>query len=211
MNYAVFNRILLGDKKTSTMIAQTNFIDLKHCDPAEVTLRTGCSYDAKTGQYRVPILEEDYVVDLNKHKIRHLQSGDEMPDDYLGLFILFYLMKARDIPLSGVWVSEKDITGGSAFFRGPHLIPVERIINGISDDINIFNDRCKQLGGTPLDFADASFLFKVTSTVPVAVLFWMGDTDFKSEAKIMFDKTIEQHLPLDIIWALSVTMCGKFD
>jgi hypothetical protein len=193
------------------MIDPINFMDLKRCDPAEVTLRTGCSYDGKTEQYRISILAKDYVVDLNKNEIRRFQSVDEIQDEYLGLFILFYLMKVRDIPVSGVWVSEKDITGGSAFFRGPHLIPVERIINGISDDINIFNARCRQLGGTPLDFADASFLFKVTPSVPVAVLFWMGDADFKSEVRLMFDKTIEQHLPLDIIWALSVAMCGKFD
>ncbi len=55
--------------------------------------------------------------------------------------------------------------------------------------------------------ADAAFLFNITPTIPVAVLYWQGDEDFPSEARLLFDRTIEQHLPLDIIYALSVEVC----
>jgi len=34
-----------------------------------------------------------------------------------------------------------------------------------------------------------------------------GDEDFPSEARLLFDRTIQQHLPLDIIYALAVEVC----
>jgi hypothetical protein len=58
--------------------------------------------------------------------------------------------------------------------------------------------------------ADAAFSFSITPRIPVAVLLWVGDDEFESEAKLLFDKTIVQHLPLDIIYALAVEICHAF-
>jgi hypothetical protein len=63
--------------------------------------------------------------------------------------------------------------------------------------------------GEPLDMADAAYFFKVTDRIPISVLYWQGDEDFESEAKRLFDKTIAQHLPLDIIFAIAVSVCSN--
>ncbi len=58
--------------------------------------------------------------------------------------------------------------------------------------------------------ADAAFSFQITPNIPVAVLLWLGDEEFGSQANLLFDKTISQHLPLDIIYALAVEVCHSF-
>ncbi len=191
----------------SEQIDKTNFSDLKSCDPEEVVLRTGCKFDKTCEQYFINVWGHKYCVDLKNYEVRPEGSGLKAYHGYLYLFVLYYLMKAKNILPSGVWVSEKDIPGGAAFFRGPHTIPVDLMTRRFKDDLDLFQKECEKLKGLPIELSDAAFLFNITPTIPVAVLYWQGDEDFPSEAKLLFDRTIEQHLPLDIIYALAVEIC----
>ncbi len=192
-------------------IDKTNFSYLKSCDPEEVVSRTGCKFDKTHDQYFVNIWGHKYCVDLKNYEVCPEEAGLKTYHGYLYLFILYYLMKSKNIFPSGVWVSEKDILGGAAFFRGPHTIPVDLITGRFKDDTGLFQKKCEKFKGLPIDLADAAFLFNITPTIPVAVLYWQGDEDFPSEAKLLFDRTIEQHLPLDIIYALAVEICHSLE
>lgn len=197
----------MSDPINKTNLDRTNFLDLESCDPDEIVLRTGCEFDKTGNQYFVTVWGHRYCVDLNAYEVRPVGKGLKTYYEYLHLFVLYYLMKSKNIPPSGEWVSQKDIPGGAAFFRGPHTIPTNLITQQFGDDIHSFEKACGALGGTPIDLADAAAVFKVTPTIPVAVLYWQGDEDFSSEANLLFDKTIAQHLPLDIIYALASEIC----
>jgi hypothetical protein len=190
-------------------IDRTNFSDLESCDPHEVVSRTGCEFDETLNQYRLKVWGREYRVDLNQSEVRPEGSTVNTFHEYLYLFILYFLMKSKNMAPSGVWVSERDIPGGAAFFRGPHVIPVDGITNRFGDDLALFKGACENLKGIAIDMADAAAVFPITPTIPVAVLYWQGDEDFPSEAKLLFDRTIAQHLPLDIIWALAVEVCRR--
>ena len=183
------------------------FKDLAACGPQEVVKRTHTDYDPATGQYRVEIWGNTYEVDPVKERVAVPDAQSTKYQDYMYLFVLHYLMKAVDTPLSGEWVSEKDIPGGEGFFRGPHTLPVHEIVKIFGDDVQAFSRACEQVGGIPLAMADAAFVFEITPRIPVAILFWQGDEDFDGEVKLLFDRTISIHLPLDIIYALAVVIC----
>ncbi|MFH2092712.1 MAG: DUF3786 domain-containing protein [Pseudomonadota bacterium] len=189
---------------------KTHFSDLEICDPRDVVLRTGCDYNPARRQYTVKIWGHQYCVDLEQCRV--ICDGHDVKtyQGFLYLFIVFYLMNARKLKPSGQWVSEKDIMGGAAFFRGPHILPVDVIADRIKNDISAFKRMCQNLGGKPIEFADAAFSFDITPLIPVAVLYWQGDQDFPCEVKLLFDQTIEAHLPLDIIFALAVEVCHAF-
>jgi hypothetical protein len=57
--------------------------------------------------------------------------------------------------------------------------------------------------------ADAAFAFSITPRIPVAVLLWEGDTEFPAEAKLLFDRTIAEQLPPDVIFSLAVEICNR--
>ncbi len=192
---------------TTENIDQANFSDLKALNPEEVITRTGCRFDKANNQYFVEVWGCQYCVDLINYIVRPMGPGIKTHHNYLYLFILYFLVKSKNIVPSGEWVSQKDIKGGEAFFRGPHTLPCNKITDRFGDDIDLFKQECGKLNGAALDLADAAFVFEITPTLPVAVLYWQGDEDFPSEAKLLFDSTIEQHLPLDIIYALAVEVC----
>lgn len=186
---------------------EIHFNDLKSCNPDDVTDRTGCLFNVRSGEYTVNVWGKDYIVAPERYQIAPKKDGGSTYQDFLYLFILHYLTNGKKIPPSGNWVSEKDIPGGEGFFRGPHLLPVRLIVESVNDNLSVFEKKCELLNGSRIDFADAAYCFNITPVIPVAVLYWQGDDDFPGEAKLLFDKTIDQHLALDIIYALGVEIC----
>ena len=190
-------------------IDNSYFIKLAEKNPQDVCRVALCDYDPEKKGYRISVWGEDYGIYPNESKIIRLQ--DENPDvgHLLGLFIIYYLLNSMDINVSKEWISEKDIPGGATFFRGPHKIPTHIIETRYEDNIEEFKEICERLDGIPLDMADAAYAFEITSRIPVAVQFWDKDDEFSAEAKILFDKTISEHLSPDIIFCLTVEICRR--
>jgi len=183
------------------------FVQLNEQDPAAVCRRALCAHDEATGTYAVTVWENQYAVDSEKATVTCLDPDHEPLHPYFHLFAVHYLLGAREIQPAGQWISEKDITGGATFFRGPHEIPAHMIASRFDGDITGFKNRCEQYGGTVLDLADAAFVFSITPRIPLAVLYWQGDDEFPTEVKLLFDKTIDRHLASDTIYALAVGVC----
>ena len=185
------------------------FQDLAEEDPEEVCRRAMCAYDPEAGMYSLSVWGQEYAVYPHRSKVDAI--GKAPPDKryYMGLFIVHYLLGAKETPLRNQWISEKDIPGGPTFFRGPHLIPTHLISDKFVNDTEMFKNRCQELGGVPMDMADEAFRFDIAPRIPVAVLYWTGDEDFPPEAKILYDKSITEHLATDIVYALAVAICER--
>jgi len=191
------------------LIDKIHFQELSKQDPKDVCRRALCKYDDINELYILSVWGGEYGIFPNQLKINCMGNKTQSLHDYFYLFMIHYLLKSKEIEISNEWISEKDIPGGTTFFRGPHEIPTNLISLRFNNNINEFKDRCEQLHGIPLDMADAAYSFKITPRIPVAVLYWRGDDDFPAESKILYDRTITQHLASDIIYALAVGICVR--
>jgi hypothetical protein len=185
------------------------FDELAQCPPDAVCRRAGCRYDAEQKVYILAAWGDDYLVSPAAGRIECRPGGGPRPHPYFSVFLLHHLLRAPETGSAGIWISEKDIPGGQTFFRGPHAIPTAWISDRYNNDINLYKERCRQLGGQPLAMADAAFSFPVTPRTPVAVLYWLGDEDFPPEAKILFDRSLSEYLAADALFALAVDVCGR--
>ena len=186
-----------------------HFQDLAGKDPEDVCRRALCHYDSNKGCYTLSIWSEDYMIYPGESKIIRIRDNKSDINIFLGLFMVHYLLTSKAMPISKEWVSEKDIPGGVAFFRGPHAIPTHLIVKRYGDNIGGFCKRCEQLDGIPLHMADQAYSFRIAPRIPVTVLLWEGDDEFPAESKILFDRTIAEHLALDIIFGLTVEICTR--
>ncbi|HDZ91691.1 MAG: DUF3786 domain-containing protein [Deltaproteobacteria bacterium] len=190
-------------------IDQRHFKDLGKMDPEDVCRRAQCGYDRDGGCYSLTVWGEEYKIYPAQSRIVRLWDGRDDMNILFALFIVQYLLTARDIPVIGEWVSEKDLPDGAAFFRGPHAIPTHLIAKRYGDSPGEFCERCELLHGTALDLADEAYSFRIAPRIPVAVLLWEGDDEFPAESKVLFDRTIGEHLALDVIFGLAVEICAK--
>lgn len=190
-------------------IDDSYFTELGDANPETLIRNNRCQYLADAHQYSVKVWGDQYLIDPDKLTIGHEAPPITPPHEYFYLFVIYYLLRVKGSPLSGEWISEKDLPGGPTFFRGPHLIPTDMISRRFGDDLQFFTAWCHQLGGTPVEMADAAFRFEITPEIPVAVLYWSGDEDFPAEAKILYDRSITEVLTLDILFALAVGVCSR--
>jgi len=191
------------------LIDRIHFQELSQRDPNDVCRRASCKYDDMNESYILSAWSDDYRIFPNQLKISCMGNNTQRIHDYFYLFMIHYLLQSKEIELSNEWISEKDIPGGPTFFRGPHEIPTRLISLRFNNNINEFKARCEQLHGIPLNMADAAYSFWITPRIPVAVLYWIGDEDFPAESKILYDRTIAEHLASDIIYALAVGICER--
>jgi hypothetical protein len=193
------------------LIDKVHFQELCQQDPTEVCRRALCKFDDINKFYSLFVWGVEYRIFPYQFKIDCIGKNNQSLPKYFQLFIVHYLLKSKEIQILNEWISEKDIPGGTTFFRGPHEIPTNLISLRFKSNIKEFKKKCEQLHGIPLDMADAAYSFKITTRVPVAVLYWKGDGEFPVESKILYDRTISEHLASDVIYALSVGICERLE
>jgi len=194
---------------TTYPIDERLFDELAVLSPPEVCNRAACRYDAIQNAYILSAWGDAYIITPSERRIECRPGGGTRPHPYFSVFLVHYLLKARGIEPAEVWISEKDVPGGQTFFRGPHEIPAYKISNRYKNDINLYAERCAQLGGRPLVMADIAFAFQIMPRARVAVLYWLGDEDFPPEAKILFDRSLAGYLAADVLFALAVDVCER--
>jgi len=177
--------------------------NLSAMPPAEVSKRTGVEFDNKTKLYKIPFLNETIICNPVDRLIYPQNPKSKITSNFqLYLVILTYLLETKAIELSGVFVNEKGIRGGEFFFKGPHKLKTDELERKFRKDKQGFIVSGKKLGGEEIDLGDAAFKLMALPKIPLIYILWMEDEEFPASVVINFDSTIDQHLPLDVIWAL---------
>jgi len=177
-------------------------------DLQERNIDTLCNFtlfsSPSTEQLRFRFLNEDIVVDLKARCLKRLQKDcwKKTEDPLLELVTVLYL-----INVSGLYPMEQDIVGvkdlkEAHFFRGPHALKTEPLIRRYGTDIQSFNQAAQYLEGQPQDMADTAYRLLPFPRVPLYYLLWCGDEEFDPRVAVLLDRSIENVLAADAIWAL---------
>ncbi len=180
--------------------------NLRNSDPEIISRNCDISFDSDDRFYRIPVLNREYAVFPWEEKIARLpELNMEVKNEVeLDLFLLHYLLGAKDIPLQQKQVSEKELHGGEMFFRGPHALPADKVKEKFGRDSEGFISAGKNLGGIESSFGDASIELKAAPKLPITYVLWAEDDEFPASVTILFDPTIQEFLPLDVIYGLSI-------
>jgi hypothetical protein len=179
---------------------------LSQLHPSEVCNRTEAVYHSGRDGYVLGIFNRRYLVLPRTRQILRMGRNDQTVEEELRpffyLMVLFYLVGAKEVKPVHTWVSEKDLRGGSTFFRGPHHLHTEELLTLYGKDPEGFLSAGRRLGGSEILFGDRGFALEVFPKVPLAYVLWKGDEEFPARINILFDPTVESHLSLDIIWCM---------
>jgi hypothetical protein len=148
--------------------------------------------------------QEEILLDRSQRCLKRRQAGHwEVTDDpQLELVVLLYLSQVTGIvPSTGEFVSVADLKEAH-YFKGPHELPLETLLERYGQDLPGFQRACHFLGGKPLDLADAAFTFLPLPRTPLSYLFWFGDDEFPPLFKVLFDRSLETCFSASGIWLL---------
>lgn len=181
---------------------------LSDLDPEDVCRRADVSFDRPAGCFKLRLFSADILVCTRCRRI----SGDSPAADvllerlggYARLSALWYLVGARDIPVSGKLVKPGDMGGGEIYQRGSHVLPLDRIAERYGSDVPGFLARGQELGGKQAEYGDVSLKLFLFPRVPVVLLLWKKDPEFAARAGLLFDSSARLHLPVDVIWSTAM-------
>jgi hypothetical protein len=151
----------------------------------------------------LPFLKEYLLIDpVHRHIQRQVHGGwERMDHSLLELLCLAHLLTAGPESLVHEIIGVNELKSAH-FFRGPHELNVESLIERYGKDIAGFQRAAEAIGGEGTDMADASYVFTAFPKVPVYYLLWEGDDEFEPRLSVLFDRSVEHHLTADSIWGL---------
>jgi len=182
--------------------------ELVNLTPLTICKKAGVSYVSENGNYILKLFGMDFSISPQQKVIKNLSpEGDILLKNYgyfFHLSALCYLINAKDIPLSGRLVKPVDLKGGGLFFRGTHVLPLDKIADKYGNDKSGFIKKGKSLNGRVLNYGDASVELASMPRIPATLILWLSDDEFPARADLLLDSTCEQHVPLDIIWSIAM-------
>ena len=120
------------------------------------------------------------------------------------ILLLHYLRTHGSAPLTGKWVSYRDLKSGmvkaSSFLR-----ECEDPLRGILDrDLPAVLDILKQLGAETVKDTATRFAWRLylLPKLPVMILYWPREDEFESKVSILFDSTADQFLDVESLMFL---------
>jgi hypothetical protein len=149
-------------------------------------------------------LNEEIMVDLEARclKRRQRETWTSTSDSLLELATVMYLINVSElVPMGREIVGIKDLKEGH-FFQGPHELRLEPLLSRYGEDIAGFKAAAVSLKGEAVDMADTAFQLKPFPRIPLYYLLWQGDAEFRPRIRVLLDRSIEEVLAADAIWAL---------
>ncbi len=181
---------------------------LEEANPEVVCNNAAVRFDAATGRYILKSFGMDFSIVSGEKLIESSAADSGMLLGRLSYFfrlsVLWYMVSAKDIRLSGRLVKPENLTGGLNFFRGSHVMPLDKVACKYANDVKGFIEKGAHFGGAPVQFGDAAFVLMPFPRIPVTAILWAADEEFDARVDLLVDTSCELQVPLDIIWNISM-------
>ncbi|MBW2678238.1 MAG: DUF3786 domain-containing protein, partial [Deltaproteobacteria bacterium] len=186
----------------NVMVPKEFWEDLAQKDLSLLCEAAGASLDAPSGVV-LRFLNDEIRIAVDKRCLqrRNGEVWELLEYPYLELMVLAYLLQVTHSGIKDEMVGVMDLKDAH-FFQGPHTIDTIPIVKRYGQDPRGFKKAGRQLGGMSLEMGDAAFYLNPFPKIPIYYVLWAGDEEFPAKLTILFDRSIELHLPADAIWGL---------
>ncbi|OGP70377.1 MAG: hypothetical protein A2Y80_09265 [Deltaproteobacteria bacterium RBG_13_58_19] len=191
----------IDDYKASVALAVAA---LKERWPREVAARSQSEWFAEGDQEGlvVPYFGQPRRVTWPEVTVAPVDQAGELPLTEQILILHYLLNTGGDLP-TGRTIDFRQVPSGSFYWSAFVSRAKTPLLQTFGNDLELYLEVARRLGGEVLDLGDASASFKAFPLVTVTHVLWRGDAEFPPEGNILFDETISQHLPTEDIAALA--------
>jgi hypothetical protein len=182
-------------------------VRLSQVKPGKLALRSGCERDGG-GNYVLTFFGQEYVISGDNFVVRRAESGEE-PSSFTQSLILTYLATADGTTPSSRWIGFRDLPEGLFYVQAFQGYSGGRLVRELEGGVEAFRRACEALGGAPLEIGDAGYVFIVLPRVHLALVYWEGDEEFPSQARVLFEDTSAKYMPTDGLAILGSQLVGR--
>lgn len=192
-----------GNLKTLEYIYRSSFAGLKKADLTEISVKSGASLHEE----RNIILRyfSRYIkIDTAAEKVNYQDSGREV-DMFNAVIILHYITTADGEPISGKWISYRELPDGMFYFR---TIPgvLEPLLVKYEDSLELLLEKAHKYGAIKSrDFKNGIVIYPFPY-FPVMLVLEEKTEEFSADLRVLFDSSASHYIKTDIIKVLLVNI-----
>ena len=195
----------IDDYKESFRLA---CIELKKRDPADLAKAGGLAFSIEKG-LSVPFLGSEYSVAIHPEaEIRNNDSAEEVPLP-AKILIAHYLLGASGKKCTGKLIAFRQIPDGHFYFEAFQKRARDPFVRFFGSEGPLFVKCAAMLGAMPVDNGDFGMQFAVFPNICVQLVLWNADEEFPSDGTILFDESIQWHLPVEDVAVMSGNLVYK--
>jgi hypothetical protein len=172
---------------------------LKKQKPENLAARTGSIYTPKgetDGDFRLPFWSREVMIDFPDFTGTFTETGETA--SAFDLTMLAYYFDISDgAPIAGEWIAFNQIPGGLFYAQAFQGYSGDALAKVFGNDADAFIEANEKLGGRREFFGNVAYSYQVLPRVPIMVVCWLGDEDFPSSYRILFDSNAYHHLVTD--------------
>jgi hypothetical protein len=183
---------------------------LRGQNPQELAALAGAVYTHLpdgAGMLRLDLWGEPVLLDFPELVARRGASGP-LPLPFQAL-LMYYLSTSDGFSPAGEWVSFADLPGGRMYAQAFQGYSGDVLARNFAEDLQDFQRACQTAEGTPVELGDAAYTFAGLPFVPLLVTYWLGDDEFPSASKVLFDRSSTHHLPIDVCAILGSMLVSR--
>ena len=172
-------------------------IELKRVAGQILALRSGSRYDHKENQIRIKLFDREIIVPCADLIAREAGDSEILPV-HLQALCLYYLITSDGTPLEGRWIAFAELPDGRFYNQAFQGYTGNELVAKFGTSIEGFRQASKQICGEQIAYGDEGFVFQALPRVPVAAIYHLGDDEFPSTCKLLFDASASHYLPTDV-------------
>lgn len=154
--------------------------------PDEVAWKASVHYDLESRLFTVPFLGTKYFVSFPDGEITTEIKGEKVPMTY-GVIILHYLIHAGGCPLTGRYITFKELPGGSIYVEPFNNRAIRPLLSVFGNRPHLLFEAGQRIGGVKAEVGDWAVTIKVLPMVPITFVIWEGDQEFLPSGNILYD------------------------
>ena len=161
---------------------------------------------------KLSFFEREVIVGLDEKNVYYAGSKntdrEEALDEYSSFLILHYLLNADGTPLTGDWISYRELPGGLFYWKTVPIV-LESLVEKFGDKGEKFLKKALKIGGekyTGFKFGSVIYPFKM---FPVLLVIDEKNEEFEASVRILFDRSAPHYLKTDIVKLIIVYIVNR--
>ena len=181
--------------------------EVAEIDLAEAAERAGGEFSG--GKLILRVMGKRFSVDADGNLFADIHINP-----WIAIPLLNYILHGKGIPVSGNWVSFRELEGGSErypLFKKRCEESLKRVADIYTD---MFDDMVHIFSGKQVDEqfeSDISVVLHPLPKLPIMVCYWEPEEGIDSSLNIFFDKSADKNLDIGSIFSLGAGLAQMFE
>jgi hypothetical protein len=172
---------------------------LRSKNPERLAACTGAlftPFEESVGEFRLPFWSREVAISFPDFAGKFADTGDEINTFDLTM-LAYYFDQSDGAPMTGEWIAFNQIPGGLFYAQAFQGYSGNELTKAFGNESEAFIDANEKLGGRREFFGNLAYSYQVLPRVPIMVVCWLGDEEFPSSYRMLFDSNAHHHLVTD--------------